>query len=373
MTFNISSTKLLKQLQMLSGVIQSSNTLPILDNILFEIEDNSITLTGSDLETTLTTKVEANTKETGTVCIPAKILLDTLKTFPEQPLTFTVDPTSYAIEIASDFGKYKLNGYDGAEFPKTPSIEGASEVKLSADTLSRAITKTIFATGNDDLRPVMSGIYFDFKDDGLTFVATDAHKLVRYTRTDIKASGNSSFIAPKKPLNLMKNILASTDADVTVTYNEATAQFSFDNISITCRLIDGKYPNYQAVIPTENPNKLTVGREALMQSIKRVSVFANKTTHQVKLQMTGNELAIFAEDIDFANAANEKMTCAYEGNDMEIGFNSRFIADILSNLETDDVLVEMSAPNRAGIILPTSKDLEEEDVLMLVMPVMLNG
>ena len=372
MTFNISSTKLLKQLQMLSGVLQSSNTLPILDNFLFEIGDGELTISASDLETTMTTRLEANTKEKGKVAIPAKLLLDTLKTFPEQPLTFTVSPENFGVEISSDYGKYKLNGFNGDEFPKPPVIEDEHQVTLSSDVLSRAITKTIFATGNDDLRPVMSGIFFDFKDGGLFFVATDAHKLVRYKRDDVQSNGQTSFITPKKPLNLLKNILSAVDGDVAVTYNDSNAKFAFDKTELICRLIDGKYPNYEAVIPSENPNKLTIGRETLLNSIKRVSVFANKTTHQVRLKVTGNELSISAEDLDFSNEANEKLTCDYEGDDMEIGFNSKFISDMLTNLESTDVVIEMSAPSRAGIILPADKDIEEENILMLVMPVMLN-
>ncbi len=373
MNFVVSSTGLLKKLQLLSGVLNSSNTLPILDNFLFEVNNDHIKISASDLETTLTTSVDAKSKEQFKLCLPARLLVDTLKTFPEQPLTFNVKKDNFAVEISSDFGKYKLNGYNGDEFPKSPVIEDGASVTLPADVLSRAITKTIFATGNDDLRPVMSGVYFDFSEDGLIFVATDAHKLVRYTRTDMKANGKSTFIMPKKPLTLLKNMVSSTNDEVKITYNESNAHFSFDDTTLICRLIDGKYPNYEAVIPTVNPNKLTIGRDALQGSIRRVSIFSNKTTHQVRLKISGSELAISAEDLDFANEANERLTCAYEGEDMEIGFNSRFLGEMLSNLDSDDVVLEMSAPSRAGIIVPAQKEIEEEDILMLVMPVMLNS
>jgi len=373
MKFIVSSGKLLKQLQVISGVLNTNSTLPILDNFLFEVSDkNQLTISASDLETTMIAKMEVKSQENFTIAVPAKLLLDTLKTFPDQPLTFSIDEQRQ-IEISSDFGKYKLSGYNGAEFPKVPAVDSPSSVTLSAEVLSNAVNKTIFATGNDDLRPVMSGIYCEFSPENLTFVATDAHKLVRYSRSDSKAKKVASFITPKKPLNILKGILSSTNAEVTIEYNESNACFSFDNLRVVCRLIEGKYPNYDAVIPKENPNKLTIGRHDLLNSIKRVSIFANKTTHQVRLKMTGSELSISAEDVDFANAANERLTCSYEGEDMEIGFNSRFVMDMLSNIDSDNIILEMSAPNRAGILLPEKSANENEDVLMLVMPVMLNN
>jgi DNA polymerase-3 subunit beta len=375
MKFVVSSSALLKQLQTVGGVLNTNNTLPILDNFLFEINASELTISASDLETTMVTKLtlENEAKEGGTVAIPAKLLLDTLKTFPEQPLNFSIDDQSFAIEISSDYGKYKLTGYNGDEFPKTPSLEAPSKVGISAAILSRAINKTIFATGNDELRPVMSGVFCELSEESLRFVATDAHKLVRYTRTDSKSDKGAAFILPKKPLNLLKGILASVDADVAIEYNESNAAFSFDNIHLVCRLIDGKYPNYEAVIPTANPNRLTVDKGSFLGSIKRVSIFANKTTHQVRLKISGSELAISAEDLDFANEANERLTCSYEGEDIEIGFNSRFLIEMLNNIDSNDVVIEMSAPNRAGIILPSDAGSDGEDMLMLVMPVMLNN
>ena len=373
MKFIVSSSALLKQLQTISGVLNSSNTLPILDNFLFDINERALTISASDLESTMVTTLDIESKESGKICLPARLLLDTLKSFPEQPLTFSIDDKTYAVEINSDNGKYKLTGFDGNEFPKLPSLEAPSAVTVGAEVLYEAINKTLFATGNDDLRPVMSGIFFEFGKDHLRFVATDAHKLVRYSRTDSTASGNATFIVPKKPLNLLKNLLSATNADVTVEYNDSNVRFAFDQIVVISRLIDGKFPNYEAVIPDKNPNKMTIGRHDLLGSIKRVSIFANKTTHQVRLKMSGSDLTISAEDLDFANEANERLTCSYEGEDMEIGFNSKFVMDMLSNLNSENVVLEMSAPNRAGILVPGDSENEAEDVLMLVMPVMLNN
>jgi len=373
MKFIVSSELLLKKLQIISGVLNASNTLPILDDFLFLINQGELSITASDLETILVTKIVVEAKEDGMIAIPAKLLLETLKTFPDQPLTFTIDSATFGIEISSDYGKYKLTGHDGEEFPKTPTLETPSTLNVDASILSSAINKTLFATGNDELRPVMSGVLFELNNDDLTFVATDAHKLVRYKRTDLKADKGASFILPKKPLTLLKNILGSVGKEVKVEYNETNVMFVFDSTKMTTRLIDGKYPNYNAVIPTENPNKLTVSRTALLNSIKRVSIFSNKTTHQVRLKMTGSELNISAEDLDFANEANERLTCQYEGEDMEIGFNSRFLIEMLANLDSEDVNIAMSASNRTGILTPSQKDDEHEEVLMLVMPVMLNN
>jgi DNA polymerase III subunit beta len=374
MKFIVSSSILLKQLQAISGVLNTNNPLPILDNFLFEIDQKDLTLSASDLETTISTKINIEGKTTGKIAIPAKILLDTLKTFPEQPLTFTIEPKTNLIEISSDYGKYKLSGQDGEEFPKIPSIEKPTSMELPSAVLLEAITKTIFATGNDELRPVMSGVFCQLSPESLTFVATDAHKLVRYRRNDSKSEAATSFILPKKPLTLLKNILPSEDVIVKIDYNESNAFFSFGPVSLICRLIDGRYPNYEAVIPKENPNRLTVDRLIFLSSIRRVSIYSNKTTHQVRLKINGSELHISAEDLDFANEANERLSCQYEGQDMEIGFNARFLVDMLSNLDSDEVRLEMSAPNRAGVLFPSKTETNiNEDVLMLVMPVMLNS
>ena len=373
MKFIVTSTALLKQLQQLSGVLNSSNTLPILDHFLFEIKKKELTLSASDLETAMSTRMPVEAKEDGLIAIPAKILLDILKSLPEQPLTISVDMKTLGIEIASDNGKYKLTGANGEDFPKAPALEGAKGISISGEALSRAINKTLFAAGNDDMRPVMSGVFFEIHEKEVRFVATDAHKLVRYTRTDVGGGTSASFIVPRKPLNLMKGILNSVKENVQIDFNENNALFSFDHVTLMCRLIEGKYPNYEAVIPKENPFRLTIDRLDLQSSIKRVSIFANKTTHQVRLKMGGSELNISAEDLDFANEAQERLTCSYAGDDMEIGFNSRFLSEMLTNLDSENVNIEMSAPNRAGIITQVESDVEGEDILMLVMPVMLNG
>lgn len=370
MNFVISSVTLLKHLQNISGVLSTSNTLPILDNFLFEIGDGTLTVSASDLETTMRTSMGVDAKEDGKICIPAKLLLDVLKTLPDQPCTFSVDRDKLTVEIAYDNGKSKMIGFNGDEFPRVPALENASSIKVSGEIISSAINKTLFATGVDDLRPVMSGVFCEFSPESITFVATDAHKLVRYTRTDSQASGSSSFILPKKPLNLLKANLKGEE-EVLLEYNDSNAVFTFNDVVLICRLIDGKYPNYEAVIPKENPNVLTIDRLQFLGSIKRVSIFANKTTHQIKLKLAGSELSLSAEDIDFSNEANERLTCNYDGDDMEIGFNSRFLMEMLNNLESLEVRLEMSEPSRAGLLKPTESG-ENEDILMLVMPVMLN-
>jgi DNA polymerase-3 subunit beta len=371
MNFIISSTSLLRHLQSISGVLSTSNSLPILDNFLFEINDGQLTVSASDLETTMRTTLEVEANESGKIAVPAKLILDVLKNLPDQPCTFLVDKATYSIEIAYDNGKSKMVGYNGDEFPRVPSIERSSSIKIAGEIISKAINKTLFATGNDDLRPVMSGVFCQFSPEDITFVATDAHKLVRYRRTDSEATGSSSFILPKKPLNLLKSNLTGTE-EVLMEYNESNAVFTFNDIVLICRLIDGKYPNYDAVIPKENPNVLTIDRAQFLSSIKRVSIFANKTTHQVKLKLAGSELALSAEDVDFSNESNERLTCNYVGDDMEIGFNSRFLMEMLNNIESTEIRLEMSEPSRAGLLMPAVKDNENEDILMLVMPVMLN-
>ena len=372
MKFIVSSTYLLKQLQVLGGVINNSNTLPILDNFLFELNDSKLTVSASDLETTMSSTIDVESTSKGSIALPARLLLDTLKTFPEQPLTFVVEDNN-TVEISSNHGKYALAYADGNEFPKAVALEDPSTTTITGDILATAISKTIFAAGNDDLRPVMSGVFFQFSTEGLTFVATDAHKLVKYTREDVKASQVAEFIMPKKPLNLLKGILAASDDNVTIEYNDSNAKFTFENSELVCRLIDGKYPNYEAVIPKENPNKLTIDRTQFLNSVRRVSIFSNKTTHQIRLKIAGAELNISAEDIDYSNKAEERLTCDYQGDDMQIGFNSRFLTEMLNNLSADEVQLEMSLPNRAGILTPIDGLDEGEQVTMLVMPVMLNN
>lgn len=372
MRFIVSTSALLKQLQAISGALSSNTVLPILENFLFEIHDGSLTISATDLQTSMTTVLQVEAKDSGKVAIPSRILMDTLKTLPEQPVAFTIDMETYAIEISAGDGKYKLAGENGDDFPKIPVVEDASSIDIPAPVLSEAIGKTLFAVSNDELRPQMTGVFFQVAPENTTFVATDAHKLVRYSRKDVKAESVASFIIPKKALNLLKTALPATDVSVNIQYNNSSAFFRFDHINLICRLIDEKYPDYQAVIPTNNPNNLTLDRVQLLNSLKRVVIYANKTTHQVRLKITGSELNISSEDLDFSNEAHERLTCQYEGEDMEIGFNARFLIEMLNTLDSKEVVLEMSTPNRAGLIIPTEQD-ENEEVLMLVMPVMLSN
>lgn len=372
MKFIVSSSYLLKQLQVLGSVINNNNTLHILDNFLFELNQKQLIISASDLETTMSVTIDIESESVGNLAIPARLLLETLKTFPEQPLTFSVKEGN-TLEISSESGKYVLAYADGTDFPKAEVLQDPSKTILPGHVLATAISKTIFATGNDDLRPVMSGVYFNFSPNGLLFVATDAHKLVKYSRTDIVSSNEANFIMPKKPLNILKNILMVSDAEVTVEYNELNAMFSFEHFTLVCRLIDGKYPNYEAVIPKENPNKLTISRAQFLTSVRRVAIYSNKTTHQIRLKIAGSELNISAEDIDYSNKADERLTCHYQGDDMQIGFNSRFLTEMLNNLQSDEIVLEMSLPNRAGILTPLDGLDDGETVTMLVMPVMLNN
>ncbi|HND83439.1 MAG TPA: DNA polymerase III subunit beta, partial [Chitinophagales bacterium] len=328
-------------------------------------------ITATDLDTTMSVSMDVESKESFKVAIPARILLDSLKALAEQPITIAVDETTNGIEITTDNGKYKLSGENSADFPKEPTAEGVDEVKLASSILNKGISKTLFAVSNDELRPAMTGVYFQLDDNGITFVATDAHKLVKYNHSEIKG-GNASFIVPKKALNLLKAVLQNNDTEVSVQFNKSNAFFSFNNIQLICRLIDAKYPDYNAVIPKENPNLLSVQKEDFFSSLKRTSIYSNKTTHQVVLKMAGSELTVSAQDLDFSNEASEKLSCDYQGNAMEIGFNAKFLIEMLAALDSSDINIELSTPNRAGIIRPTDKD-ENEDLLMLVMPVMLNN
>lgn len=375
MRFIVSSALLLKNLQAIGGVVSSNNTLPILDDFLFDISEDTLTVTASDLETTMSVKLKLTmSEEEGKVAIPARILLDTLKTFADVPVTFTVNEESFGVEMTAGEGKYKLNGHNGNEYPETPVIEDGNAFEMESAVLAEAITKTVFAAGNDELRPVMSGVLMEMEEEELSFVATDAHKLVRFSRNDIKPGRNESIILPTKPLNQIKSILMHEEGNVKVEYNEKNAFFGFGNVQLLCKLIVGKYPNYRAVIPAENPNKLQIQRTLLLNTIRRVSLFANQSTHQIRFKISGQQLELSAEDIDFSNEAVETVICNYDGEDLEIGFNSKFIQEMLSNIPTDEVLMEMSQPNRAGLIHPIRTDEDKtENILMLVMPVMLNS
>ncbi|MGE5425205.1 MAG: DNA polymerase III subunit beta [Syntrophothermus sp.] len=373
MKFIVSSSLLLKNLQAILGVINSSNTLPILDDFLFELTEEELTITSSDLETTMSVTMKPDKAlEPGSVAIPAKILTDTLKTFADIPVSFSINEENQAIEISAGDGKYKLSGHRSDEYPRTPALDNTTSIELTSSILAQAINKTLFATGNDELRVVLSGVFCELSPEDVSFVATDAHKLVWYKRRDAKSTDSANFILPKKPLNLLKNILSAQEFPVKIEYNRTNAFFSFNNFQLICRLIDGKYPNYEAVIPTENPNKLVIDRNSLLTTIRRVAIFANQSTHQVRFKISGKELVLSAEDLDFSKESKDRLTCDYEGSDIEIGFNSKFLIEMLNNIDTDEVQLVMSAPNRAGILTPVNNENKDEDILMLVMPVMLN-
>jgi len=375
MKFVVSSTELLKHLNAISRVISSKNTLPILDNFLLKLEGKTLMITASDLETTLITKIELeNAEEEGLIAIQAKIMLDTLKEFPEQPLTFNIDPETLAVEILSANGKFSIVGHNGEDFPVLPKInETHHEIMLSHDLLLTGINKTLFATADDELRPVMNGIYIELSPEEITFVASDAHKLVRYKRSDVKYSDVAFFILPKKPASLLKNLLPREDSDVKLEFDEKNAFFTLSGFKMVCRLVEGKYPAYNSVIPLNNPNEMVVDRVEFYTTLKRVSVFANQASNLVRLKLTPSELIVSAQDIDFAISAVETIKCQYDGQPMEIGFKSTFLVEILSNLSSEDVKMKLSDPSRAGLLVPAEKEVDYEDVLMLLMPMMINA
>jgi DNA polymerase-3 subunit beta len=376
MKFVVSSTELLNHLTAISRVISSKSTLPILDNFLFRLEENKLTVTASDLETTLITWIDLdNTEGIGEIAIPAKLLIDTLKEFPEQPLTFQVNTETFAIDIFSENGKFSIMGQNGEDYPGLPELHSsvATSVSMGHDIILSGINKTLFATADDELRPVMNGILIEISPEDVTFVASDAHKLVRYKRSDFKADIESSFILPKKPSSLLKNLLAKEDFDIKLEFDEKNAFFQLSKFKVICRLVEGKYPSYNSVIPTNNPNRMQVDRLEMYNTLRRVSVFSNAASNLVRLKISGNQLIVSAQDIDFSISAVERINCIYEGDEMEIGFKSSFLLEILSNLSSAEVKVELSDPTRAGILLPAEKEIDDEDVLMLLMPMMINS
>jgi DNA polymerase-3 subunit beta len=376
MKFVVSSTELLSHLSAISKVINSKNTLPILDNYLFLLEENLLTVTASDLESTLITSIELdNTNGTGAIAVPAKLMNETLKEFPEQPLTFQIDPETFAIEIFSQNGKFSIVGQNGEDFPQQPILneEIASTINLNHSVLLNGINKTLFATADDELRPVMNGIFVELSTEDIKFVASDAHKLVRYKRFDAKAEKDASFILPKKPAALLKSLLPKEEFDVKLEFDDKNAFFTLSNFKLICRLVEGNYPSYNSVIPTNNPNQLIIDRVEFYNTVRRVSVFSNQASNLVRLKLTENQLVVSAQDIDFAISAVERLSCQYEGEDMEIGFKSTFLQEILSNLSATDVKMELSDPTRAGLLLPAENEHEEENILMLLMPMMINA
>jgi len=373
MKFIVSSNTLTGALQSINGVLSTKNTLPILDNYLFIVEGNKLKVIASDIETTMEVEVELSMVEgEGSIAIPAKITLDTLRTLPNTPVTFDINLDSKLIEISTDTGTFKNIGFDSEEFPKVAEIKESKSVQIPTAFLLRALGKTHFATGNDEMRPVMMGVNIEFTSRGIIFVGTDAHKLVRYIYKGVTTENEDSFIFPKKPMNLLRNNLASYNSDeVTIDYNQTNVRVSTGNLTMTSRLVNGKYPNYEAVIPLNNPNLLIVDRTNFLNTLRRVSIYANQSTLQVRLSISGNAMEMSAEDIDYANAGKEHLTVNYTGEDLEIGFNSKFLLEMLQNMDSEQVQIEMSSPGRAGILVPYDVEDEEEDILMLVMPIML--
>ncbi len=370
MKFIVSSSALLKQLQQISGVINANTVLPILEDFLFDVQKNQLSVVATDLETVMKIQLEVEAKDTGRVCIPAKILMDSLKNIPEQPLTFNIDK-NYAVEITSDNGKYKVMGENPDNFPKDPVADDTNSFTVSSAALVTAINKTLFAVSNDDLRPAMTGVFFEMDKNGLQFVATDAHRLVRYKRTDVSCPKTDSLIVPKKPLTLLKAAMPVNDDELTISYNSNHLFVIHGTTQLSCRLIDARFPDYKVVIPTDNPYKLTVNRTDFQGALRRVGIFSNKSTNQVVLSISGSQLQLTAQDIDFSFEGNERMKCQYNGEDLQIAFNAKFLIEMLNATDTDDVTVELSTSTKAGIIRPGDQD-ENEELLMLVMPLMLN-
>jgi DNA polymerase-3 subunit beta len=372
MKFEVSSSTLLKQLSAISGVITTNPIVPILENFLFQINKGKLTITASDLQTSIIAEMEVNTNDNGSIAVPAKILIETLKGLPDQPVTFLVDENTYGVELKSDNGQYKLSGENATDFPRVPAVSRAYSLEFSSDVLGRAISNTIFATSTDELRPAMTGVYIQLNENNATFVATDGHRLIRYRRDDAGTNTDLSVIIPRKALTLLKASLPTEPTPVKTEFSNSNAFFSFNNIRMICRLIDERFPDYENAIPNNNPNQLTIGRMDLLSSLRRISIYANRATNQVRLRIAKNDLLISAEDLDFSNEANEHLPCEYRGEDMEIGFNARFLIEMLNNISSKMISIELSAPNRAGLITPQDKE-DNEDILMLVMPVMLNN
>ncbi|MBN8832950.1 MAG: DNA polymerase III subunit beta [Niastella sp. SCN 39-18] len=371
MKFIVSSSTLLKQLQQIGGVINANTVLPILEDFLFEIEKNKLTVVATDLETVMKVHMDIEAKDTGKVCIPAKILLDSLKNIPEQPLTFNIDK-NFGVEITSDNGKYKVMGENPDNFPKEPTADEANEFTMTSSQLVTAINKTIFAVSTDDLRPAMTGVYFELDPKSISFVATDAHRLVKFTYTGINCPKKDSFIVPKKPLSLLKGALPDNDDELKISYNSNHLFITHGSTELVCRLIDARFPDYKVVIPTDNPYKLMVNRSDFQNALRRVSVFSNKSTNQVALSMSGSELQLASQDVDFSFEGNERMVCQYDGEDLQIAFNAKFLIEMLNGTDTQDINMELSTATKAGIIRPTEEE-DNENLLMLVMPLMLNN
>ena len=374
MKFTVSSSALQSLLATTGKVISNKSSLPILEYFLMDLKDGELRVTTSDLETTLVGSITVdNIEKEGTIAAPAKLMLDSLKEFPEMPLTIDVNDTTWEIQITWSSGHLSIPGASAVSYPAIQSLGVESKnITLDVDMLVGGINKTIFATADDELRPVMNGVYFDFTPESLTFVATDAHKLVKYAAentTDFTAA----FILPKKPANLLKALLLKEEDAVEVTFDAKNVSFQLKNYKLVCRLIEGNYPNYNAVIPASNPNKVLVDRVELLNGIKRVAVCSNPTTNLIRMDIANNKVNLTAQDIDFSVSANETISCSYEGTPVTIGFKSTFLVEILSNIETPTVIVELADSTRAGVFKPVYDDKQSSESLMLLMPMMINA
>ncbi|OAV66301.1 DNA polymerase III subunit beta [Bacteroidales bacterium Barb6XT] len=373
MKFDVSSTALLSRLQSISKVIASKNSLPILECFLFRLGGNKLVITASDQETRLETSVEVtNTDGDGLFAISSKRLLEPLKELPEQPLSFSINEENMEILIHFQNGKYNFIGERGDTYPQQkPLKDDAIALSIDSQILLSGISRALFATAEDELRPVMNGIYFDIHQEDLTFVSSDGHKLVRLRNLSIQSAERAAFILPKKPANLLKAILGKETDPVRINFDENNAVVSCKSFEMVCRLIEGRYPNYNSVIPVDNPYKATIDRQSLLNALKRVSAFADQSTSLIKLQLKKNELTVSAQDIDYSTSAEEKLVCQFDGEDLNIGFKATFLIEILGNIYSEEIVLELADPSRAGLILP-AENSENEELLMLLMPMMLN-
>lgn len=373
MKFIVSSAVLSNHLQAISRVINAKNALPILDCFLFELQDGTLSVTVSDSETTMITSIEVNESDADIrFAVAAKTLLDALKELPEQPLTFEINLSSLDITVQYQNGKYSLMGQNADEFPQPPMLgDNAVRVEMDAQTLLGGVSRAIFAAADDELRPVMNGVYFDITTEDITMVASDGHKLVRCRTFAAKGYERAAFILPKKPAFLMKNLLPKEQGNLTIEFDERNAVLTLESYRMVCRLIEGRYPNYNSVIPQDNPYKVTVDRLLLLGALRRVSIFSSQSSSLIKLRMQENQIVISAQDIDFSTSAEEALICQYTGNEMNIGFKSTFLIDILNNISANEVIIELTDPSRAGVIIPVEQE-EKEELLMLLMPMMLN-
>ncbi|MFC2114362.1 DNA polymerase III subunit beta [Bacteroidota bacterium] len=371
MKFIASTGTLLKQLQIINGVISSKVVIPILEYFLFEVDNEKLRIVGTDLEVSIQGSIPVESKETGKIAIPAKMIIDILKTLPEQPITFTINEDNNSIELKSDNGKYKITGEVAEDFPKFPVLEDATTFKVPSNGIQEAINNTYFAIGNDELKPALTGLYIDISSDAITFVSTDGNKLVKYNRSDISVGETTSFILPRKALNVLRTSnVGGDETEIEVQFNKVNALFKFGDTTIVCRLIDERFPDYNSAIPVDLPNKMTINRHELIDSLKRIQIFANKTTYQVRFNITGNELQLTSQDLDYANEAHERLSCEYAGEDLEIGFSARFLIEMLSSIDSEEIVLSLTAHNRPGTITPAVQG-DSEELIMLLMPIVI--